>query len=444
MKRAHRLRAWRTLVAAGLCWFLAAGAVSAQDEISGVTAARLFDLADARRDAGALEDALALYDALARDPDPDVRAEARYRKGVMLADAGRYADAAVAFRALLDEKPDVLVARLELARMLAAMGRETEARRELRQAQALGIPPAAALTVDRFAAALRSPKRFGGSLELALTPDSNVNRATEARTLDTIIAPLTLSEDARARTGIGGRVAGQAYGKFPLTENLSSLTRAAGVGEFFSESQFDDVSVSVLTGLEWRGAVDKVSPSIGVTRRWFGGERYARTETVTLDWVRSLDRRSQLALSGSASTAHYARNRLQDGEIYDLSLAYERALSGTTGASLSVAATRQAAEDPGYSTWSGGLNVSAWRESGWGTLFMSTGIRRTEGDARLFLFPEARREWLVTASAGVNLRAWTFAGFAPSFRINLERNESTVGLYDYRRVAARVGIVRAF
>jgi tetratricopeptide (TPR) repeat protein len=437
------LRLTRALLIVLTCGLFVAGAASAQQAV-GLTAAQLFELASSRREAGAVEDAITLYDALARDSDSEIRAEARYRKGLMLADLGRYAEAAVAFRALLDEKPNALAARLELARMLAALGREAEARRELRQARAVGIPPEAAQAVDRFAAALRSTKRFGGSAEVALTPDSNVNRATEARTLDTIIAPLTLSEDARARSGVGGRVAGQAFGKIPITDEVSFLTRISGVADIYRASEFDDVSVSALAGLEWRGLTDTISPSIGETRRWFGGEPYARTETVTLDWVKSVDRRSQLVLSGSASAAHYARNRLQDGEIYDLSIAYERALTGSTGASLAIGGTRQLAQDPGYSTWSGGLTVSAWRESRWGTLFFSSGIRRTEGDERLFLFAEPRREWLLTANAGVNLRALTIAGFAPSFRISLERNESTVGIYDYRRVAARVGIVRAF
>ncbi|KAK0350275.1 hypothetical protein LTR94_029687, partial [Friedmanniomyces endolithicus] len=109
------------------------------------------------------------------------------------------------FRALLDEKPEVLAARLELARMLAAIGREQEARRELRQAQASGVPDEAAAMVDRFARALRSQKRLGGVFEIAVAPDSNINRATEARILDTVIAPLTLSDDARARSGAGLR-----------------------------------------------------------------------------------------------------------------------------------------------------------------------------------------------------------------------------------------------
>jgi hypothetical protein len=148
--------------------------------------------------------------------------------------------------------------------------------------------------------------------------------------------------------------------------------------------------------------------------------------------------------SGSASKARYEKNALQDGAIYDLSLSYERALSAATGMSLATSVTRQTANDPGYATWAGGVTAAGWRETRWGTIYASGGVRRTEGDERLFLFPERRREWLLSARAGMTMRAVSWAGFAPTVRVSFEDNDSTVGIYDYRRVAAEIGVVRAF
>jgi len=44
----------------------------------------------------------------------------------------------------------------------------------------------------------------------------------------------------------------------------------------------------------------------------------------------------------------------------------------------------------------------------------------------------------------VTMRKLTVAGFAPVFRVRYERNSSTVGIYDYKRLAGEVGITRAF
>jgi len=176
----------------------------APTRLDNLSAVDLFALADRARAAGKVAEAIVLYDALARDPNAEIRAEARFRKGMALADAKRWREAALAFRGLLDEQPGATRVRLELARVLAALGDESAARREVRQAQAAGLPDDVALTVDQFARALRSPKTLGGSIEVALAPDSNINRATAARTLDTVIAPLTLSRDARARDSASG------------------------------------------------------------------------------------------------------------------------------------------------------------------------------------------------------------------------------------------------
>ncbi|MFJ6023060.1 surface lipoprotein assembly modifier [Brevundimonas sp. NPDC092305] len=423
---------------------LLASPVWAQDTPSDLTPAQVFQLAEARAAAGAVEDASVLYDALSRDPDPEIRAEARYRKGLLLADAGRYDAAAVAFRALLDEKPDAIAARLELARMFAAMGREADARRELRQARATGIPPDAAPLVDQFAAAIRSPKGLGGSFEIGLAPDTNINRATQARTLDTIIAPLTLSEDARAQSGLGLRVAGQAYGRLGLTDQISVVPRVSTLSNVYDDKRFNDVSASALLGLEWRAGLDRVTASAGRTYRWFAGDLYASTDVVSVDWVHPLDGRSQLVVSGSAARASYKLNALQNGGLYDASASYERALDARSGISLSISGTRQSAEDPGYATWGGGVTAGSWLETNWGTIFASVGARRTEGDERLFLFPERRKDWMVLARAGVTLRALTVADMSPTIRLNVEDNSSTVGIYDYRRMAVEFGLSKAF
>ena len=116
-----KARDWRGAAVPSNAAVLFATPVGAQDVVEGLSAAQVFEFAEARRRAGAVADAVAAYDALAQDADADVRAEARYRKGLMLADLGRFEDAAMAFRAVLSEKPDAIAARLELARMFAAM-----------------------------------------------------------------------------------------------------------------------------------------------------------------------------------------------------------------------------------------------------------------------------------------------------------------------------------
>jgi hypothetical protein len=123
--RAARRRAGALMAGMGLAlWLMPA---MAQESLSGLHAPDLFALAERDVNADRPADALAIYVALARDPDIEVRSEARFRRGMLLGALKRYAEAAVEFRAFLDEKPGVARVELELARVLTAMGDERAA-----------------------------------------------------------------------------------------------------------------------------------------------------------------------------------------------------------------------------------------------------------------------------------------------------------------------------
>jgi len=412
--------------------------------VHGLSAADLFRIADQARAKGRIADAQAIYVALARDPNPDIRAEARFRDGMMQAGLKHYREAAVLFRAILDEKPGATRVRLELARVLAAMGDEAAARRQIRLAEAAGLPPDVAIVVNQFANALHSSKLFGGSVGFAVAPNSNINRATQATTLDTVIAPLTLSQDARQRSGVGFEESGQAYLRLPLTDDLDLVPRVSSFGDVYGTSEFDDISGSALVGLEWRLGQDRLDPSVGYTWRLYGDSLYARTDTAALDWIHAAGPRAQFDVQGSVSDARYLTNALQDGGIYAGSASYERALTPRLGFSVTLDVTRETAEDPGYATWAGGGSVVAWRDLGRTTVFVTAGLHRLEGDAQLFIFPDRRREWLYQAGAGATFRQVQWHGFAPVVRFSLERNQSTVELYNYRRLGLTMGVTRAF
>ena len=193
-----------------------------------VSAAQLFKLADEARARHDFATAETAYRALAKNPNMELRIEARFRLGLMLADdLRRYSDAAIEFRRILDEKPDIARVRLELARMQAALGNLGAARKELRAAEAAGLPPAVEQLVRFYSRALDAQKPLGGSIKLALAPDSNINRATRSDTLGTVIGDFALDEDAQAKSGIGLDLQGQGYFRFGIEPGADLLVRAS-------------------------------------------------------------------------------------------------------------------------------------------------------------------------------------------------------------------------
>lgn len=109
-----------------------------------------------------------------------------------------------------------------------------------------------------------------------------------------------------------------------------------------------------------------------------------------------------------------------------------------------VSFTRQTAQDPGYATRAAGATLLYYRQFGRTTGFASITLRGLEADERLFLYSERRRDLLLGISAGATLRRLQIRGFAPVLRVSYERNFSSVGICDYRRVATTLGITLAF
>ncbi len=436
---------WGPLLAAvALATALACGHAQAQAARTGVSAAELFVLAGQASEGRRFAEAERIYEALEHDPSLEIRTEARFRRGLMLAANGRPGAAVASLRRLLAEKPDAARVRLELARILASMDDEDGARREIRRAQASGLPPDVALVVDQFAAALRSDRRYGGSVSVAVAPDSNINRATRARTLDTVFAPLTLDREAQGRSGLGGRASGQAYARWRLSPTVAVLAQVGADASLYRARQFDDVALTASVGPQIKVGADRWRPALGVTRRYYGGDLYSRTGFVSANWLHPLDRRSQLTLDVTVSRNRYGPNPLLDGGAAYARATIERSLGARAGGSLSLQVNRQTARDRGYATGGGGASLFGWRDVARSTVFGSLAASALGADATLFPFTQRRRDRLYRAEGGVILRRYAIRSFSPVVRLVQERNRSTVGLYDFRRTSIELGFDRAF
>lgn len=410
-----------------------------------LSAPQLFKFVDEARARGDFSTAETAYRALALDPDIELRTEARFRLGMMLADQlKRYSDAAIEFRRILDEKPNVARVRLELARMQALLGDLGAARRELRAAEAAGLPPEVEQLVRFYSRALDARKPLGGSFKLALAPDSNINRATRSDTLGTVIGDFLLDENAQAKSGIGLDVQGQGYFRLGIEPGADLLVRASGSATLYREADFNDVTIGVQAGPQYSWGSNQLTFSFGPSWRWYGRDPYSTTIGGNVSWQAPMGKRSQLRLEGGIAHQTNKRNALQTADDFTLSASFDRAFSARAGGGVQLYGFREAARDPGYSLASGGTTIYLFRELGRATLVGTVGYSHLEADERLFLYPKRRVEDRYSASLAMTLRSLRLGSFAPLIRLKWERNRSSIEIYDYRRVAAEFGVTSAF
>jgi hypothetical protein len=431
---------------------LAAPAAYAQDAAApasdaGVqmTASELFDYADEARDAGDFQIAENAYRALMQDVNPEYRIEARFRLAEMFAKKqGKLREAATLYREILDEKPEASGVRLELASVLAAMGDVDSARRELRAAEASGLPPDVERLVRFYARALSSPKQFGGGLEVALAPSNNINRATGSDTLGTIIGDFIIDEDAKAKSGIGLSVRGQAYYRPPLSDNADLLLRISSSGDLYEEKRFDDMVLQAEVGPQVRFGADRLALSAIAAHRWFGLNSYSSSYGGNGNFQHPLGKRAQLRLDASAIHTDIEPNPLQNSNRYQLAAAVDRAFTATFGGGVQLSGTREVSADPGYSTAQGGISTYLFRNIGQTTAVLNLSYSHLEADKKLFIYPNRRKDDRYAVNVSGTFRALKIGTFAPLVRLSFERNVSTIEIYDFSRFGVEIGVTAAF
>lgn len=407
-------------------------------------AADLMTLAGRAERSGDLATAERALRALVQDGDVQVRSEARYRLARLVMRRGDLTGAALLLRAVLDEQPQAQPVRLELARVLEAMGDDAGARRALREVQAGGLPPDVARVVDRYSQALRARKPLGASFEMAFAPDTNINRATRSETLGTVLGDFALDEDARERSGIGLALRGQAYARLAVVDRINLLGRLSGTADLYRDGSFNDLGLAVSGGPELASGADRIALELGSQWRWYGGDAYSQATTLGANLLHPIGRTAQIRLSATTAWIANRRNALQSGRHYAATIGYERALSARAGAGAALTVDRQSLRDPGYASTGGQLSLFAYREFGPLTAVATLSHGRTEADERLSLYASRRSDRTWRGSLSATVRTLRVGQFAPFVRVIAERNASTVEVYDYRRLRGELGVTRAF
>jgi tetratricopeptide (TPR) repeat protein len=409
------------------------------------TPVQMLDLAEELIRRGSIADAETILSLVANDPNLDVRNEARFRFAKLLQSQGKSTRAAEQLRRIIDEKPNAGPARLFLAQMLEQLGDVDGALRQVRAIQATGLPANVARLVDRYSEALRARRPFGGSFQIALAPDSNINHATNSDKLGTVLGDFDISDESQAKSGTGIALQGQIYRRFALgADGRQLLVRLSGFGNLYKKHRFNDIALDLGAGPELQIGRNRVNLELGVTQRWYGQKPFSRSLRVGVLAARPIGRTSQLRFAGTASLVDNRINELEDGKDYSGELSFEHAFSPTTGASLSVSALREALKGPAYSTTSWRIGLLGWRDIGRVTLTMSGQVGRLHADERLALFPDKRSDRYARVSLAASVRRLSFQGLAPVARLIFERNKSTIAFYDYSPRRMELGFERAF
>ena len=380
-----------------------------------------------------------------RAAESDAAIEREFLHGMSSYAARDYRAAEAAFRRILDRDPRLLRVRLELARTLFMEKKDEQADYHFRLATAAHPPAQVARNITRFREAIRARRAWRFNFDVGIAPDSNINSATDKQTVDIYGLPFRLDPTARALSGTGTFVGGDAsirlnrFGKIPV------YLGAYGRWLRYRDHQFDDAYAGIEAGPEFRLAGGRLRTTAASLLCWYGERRLVVSLGAHLDYEKLIG--DKWTVGGTLLVRHndYARRRDVDGWDAEARVSANRPIGPTTLAFGYVGVERNWAIDAGQAFWRCSVGIGILKEIGWGLRpQLAIDLAHQTGDGALAPFGKKRRDWRLQGSFSIYKRDWNVGGFAPSLSLTVTRNSSTLSLYHERRVRGEIRLTKAF
>jgi hypothetical protein len=371
--------------------------------------------------------------------------ERDFLDGMISYSAKDYRRAEAMFRRILDGNPRLVRVRLELARTLFMERKDDQA--DYHFSLAAGERPSALVThnITRFREAIRARRALRFNVEFGFAPDSNINSATDKETVDIYGLPFRLDPSARARSGTGRFVGGDASMRLNRSGKLPLYLGIYGRWTSYRDHQFDDAYAGVEAGPEFGVAGGQLRATAAGLMRWYGKRPLVSSFGLRADYEKLIG--GKWKIGGTLLVRHndYAKRRDVDGWDVDASVSASRALGLTTLGFADAAITRGAANDRGQAYWRARVGVGVLKEVGWGLRpQLRVDVSRQLNDGPLAPFGERRQDLRLEGSFSIYKRDWNVEGFAPSLSATYTRNFSTLPIYGERRLRAEMRLTKAF
>ncbi|GAB5488865.1 MAG: hypothetical protein Pars2KO_24350 [Parasphingorhabdus sp.] len=415
-----------------------------------VTPAQLLARAEALVHEKNFEAAAPLIAALGQVPD--LQTQHRFLAGFIAVETGDLKGAIKNFRSILNDDPGQTRVRLELARAYLLSGKEASADYHFRLAQNdEHLPDEIAQTIRNTRSILRDQRVWRFSFDFGFAPDTNINGATNAETIDInfgpIKLPLTLNEEARERSGIG-QTAGFSGGvRLKANDKLAFLFDADSRVINYKGKDADDIVSQIAFGPEIRlGKFTSVSMQAVGQQRWYGGSLATREYGGRLGLQKVLSQGQRMGVELDARKIDSKLSDSYSGWRLGANATYEHLVGKSLVASASVFTRRDLLESKGFSSLNYGLNIGIGGELPLGfNAGVSGSISRSTFDEPLLLYStEKRKDWRSYARAYVGNRKVRFLGFSPSIDYNFSRVDSNYDLYEMNRHRVNFKLAKYF
>lgn len=393
-------------------------------------------------ESGQYEKAMALSAQLSDDPELSALSQ-QFTYALILKHEGRFKEAAILMRGVLDKKPDFTRVRQELAHTLALMGEKKAAIYHF--SLLADNAPSKSLRsfyedfIDRVN--IDRPWTLGGYL--AIAPSTNISNATDQSLVH--VGGIPLAPGTKAESGVGLNYGVNGTYSFDLQDDLSLTFGGSVTGLAYKEKAYNQTQFGGFSQLSWRNDPWIFSGGMAAEYVLMGNEPYRVGYGPVFSVRRSFGPFGVTSANFSFQWLDYHDMDAYDGYQAGMSINHRYALTPSSSIRVGggfnyVSAEKDFNSYTGYNInakyareWSGGILTDIEVE---GTL------RDYEGDFPLMT--KSRLDRRLDIAVGATFRTLAMKGFAPRLEYAYSKNFSNVELYEYDKSTVSLFVTKQF
>ncbi|MCB2059741.1 MAG: surface lipoprotein assembly modifier [Novosphingobium sp.] len=383
---------------------------------------------------------------------PGLELQYNFLGGMIALETGDPKTATARFRSILKDNPAQTRVRLELARALLMQGKFTAADYHLRLAQDdEDLPDDIARQISNVRSIIRSNRKWRFGFDFGFAPDSNINSATNAETVDVnfgpVRLPVTLNEEARARSGVGMTASMYASLRIPAAEDLAFVFDTDASFVNYEGKDADDHAVQLAAGPELTLDNNTRVTAQGVgLMRWYGGRLVTRQFGSKLTLQHDLSSGQRLGVQLDGRRTESPVNSGYNGWQLGVNATYEQVIAKSAIASGSIYARREFMNEDAYSNTTFGFSAGIGGELPFGiNAGLSGGVSYSKYDKPQTVFSfDDRTDWRYQGRVYLGLRQFRLAGFSPSIEYRYSQIDTNYDFYRSERHRVNFKLARYF
>jgi len=397
-------------------------------------------------DAGDYDQATRILTMMPQTNNLPVEIERWYLIAQMAQRQGDYDTAIKIYRKILDDQPDLVKIRYELALCYMAKQQWYRADYHLRLAMAgADIPPAVKQQMMYFRWIARQNKNWNVWFNFGAAPDSNVNQASDYELCGVYGAFSGCANTAKPVKAIGYNLLLGGNYEFVLGDHWRWKNDANVYANIYDYHDYDDLYLSASTGPRYIWSHGDVWLAGVAARRWYGWEKYnwsygAKLDT-NYDWTRKLSTGlSFKVLDNKYDNDDYAS--ILNGQTYSTSARISYSLDATKYIILRGGVDRDTAKRDYYADWRYNASIGFGSELPWGFhAYLEPYFSWTNYDAsRYFVVVEdsylmqkkmTEHDFIQRYALSLSNNKFDVWGFVPTLTFSYTKRNSNVKTREY-------------